>query len=137
MSEPATPASSAVDAARTFGAPAWPTDIRVDRQDRRLHIAFDDGRSFVLPAELLRVESPSAEVKGHGPGQEVTVPGKRMVGLTGAEPVGYYAVRLIFDDGHSTGIFTWAYLYELGRDQAARWQRYLDRVERDGLSRDA
>lgn len=136
MSEPATPASSAVDAARTFGAPAWPTDIRVDRQDRRLHIAFDDGRSFVLPAELLRVESPSAEVKGHGPGQEVTVPGKRMVGLTGAEPVGNYAVRLVFSDAHQSGIFTWVYLHELATQKDARWQGYLDELEEKGLSRD-
>jgi len=122
--------------ARRFGAPAWPEAIRVDRQSRQLVITFDDGHSFTLAAELLRVESPSAEVKGHGPGQEVTVPGKRTVGLTSAEAVGNYAVRLVFDDGHSTGIYTWAYLYELGRDQESLWQRYLQRLERDGLSRE-
>lgn len=116
--------------------PAWPVEIRVDRGERRLEVTFDDGARFVLPAELLRVESPSAEVQGHAPSQKVTVPGKRRVGISMVEPVGNYAVRIVFDDGHDTGIFTWSYLYALGRDQARLWQAYLDALAAKRLSRD-
>jgi DUF971 family protein len=114
-----------------------PTEIRVRLAERRLDIAFDDGSQFELPAELLRVESPSAEVKGHGVGQKKIVPGKRAVAIREVEPVGRYAIRLLFDDGHDTGLFSWPYLYELGRDRDARWQTYLDALAERGLSRDA
>jgi DUF971 family protein len=108
----------------------------VKRAEKVLEIEFDDGARFVLPAELLRVESPSAEVQGHGPGQKQIPPGKRNVALTGAEPVGNYAVRLLFDDGHSTGIYSWSYLRELGERREERWQAYLAALEAQGLSRD-
>ncbi len=117
-------------------AEPWPVEIRVHRAERRLEIDFDDGSSFSLPAELLRVESPSAEVQGHGPQQKVTVAGKRNVGIVALEPVGNYAVRIIFDDGHDTGIYSWSYLYRLGRDQAEIWAAYLEALERQGLSRE-
>ena len=97
----------------------WPVELRVVRDERRLEIDFDDGSSFDLPAELLRVESPSAEVQGHNPSQKVTVPGKRQVGIVEIEPVGNYAVRIRFDDGHETGIYAWTYLYRLGRRRPA------------------
>jgi DUF971 family protein len=113
----------------------WPVELRVKRAERLLEIDFDDGRSYRLPAELLRVESPSAEVQGHG-GEKTVVPGKRGVGLTGAEAVGNYAVRLLFDDGHDTGIYTWSYLRELGQDQERVFTRYLDALAAKGLSRD-
>ena len=114
----------------------WPTELRLDRGAGVLEIDYDDGRGFSLPAELLRVESPSAEVKGHGTGQKVTVPGKRNVGLVAAEPVGRYAVRIVFDDGHDTGIFSWAYLRELGENQDRLMAEYLAELARLGLSRD-
>jgi DUF971 family protein len=117
-------------------AAAWPREIRVHRAERRLEVDFDDGASFSYPAELLRVESPSAEVQGHGPSQKVTVPGKRGVAIVELEPVGNYAVRIVFDDGHSTGIYSWPYLYKLGRDQDRLWQAYLDALRAKGLSRD-
>ena len=107
---------------------ATPTEIKLRRQSRLLEVRFDDGACFELPYEFLRVHSPSAEVKGHGPGQETLVTGKQAVGLRAIEPVGQYAVRLIFDDGHDSGLYSWKYLYELGRDRAALWQRYLDRI---------
>ena len=91
-------------------AAAWPLEIRVKQAEQRLEIDFDDGQTFTYPAELLRVESPSAEVQGHTPSQKVTVPGKRRVGIVRLEPVGNYAVRIVFDDGHSTGIYSWSYL---------------------------
>lgn len=105
-----------------------PVEIKLRRQSRLLEVSFDDGARYELPFEFLRVHSPSAEVKGHGPGQETLVTGKQDVGLKGIEPVGQYAVRLIFDDGHDSGLYSWKYLYELGRDRASLWQRYLDRV---------
>ncbi|MEQ8965931.1 MAG: DUF971 domain-containing protein [Azospirillaceae bacterium] len=123
------PGRSATDTQR------WPTEIRIKRADKRLEIAFDTGESFSIPAELLRVESPSAEVQGHNPSQKQIVGGKREVGLTGAEPVGNYAVRLIFDDGHSTGLYSWKYLYELASRQDEIWQAYLDALAARGLSR--
>ncbi len=104
-----------------------PTEIKLRRQSRLLEVLFEDGARFELPFELLRVYSPSAEVKGHGPGQEVLVVGKENVGIRGIEPVGQYAVRLIFDDGHDSGLFSWKYLHELGRDQATLWRRYRER----------
>lgn len=112
-----------------------PTDIRLRRKSRVLAIGFDDGRTFELPFEYLRVSSPSAEVKGHGPGQEVLQTGKENVQVTALEPVGHYALRIVFDDGHNTGLYTWSYLYELGADQAARWQTYLDRLSAAGYAR--
>jgi DUF971 family protein len=105
-----------------------PVEIKLRRQSRLLEVSFDDGTRFELPFEFLRVHSPSAEVKGHGPGQETLVTGKQDVALKGIEPVGQYAVRLLFDDGHDSGLYSWKYLHELGRDRAALWQRYLDRV---------
>lgn len=114
---------------------AWPVEIRIRSAERRLEIDFDDGSRFSLPAELLRVESPSAEVQGHAPSQKVTVAGKGAVGIVRLEQVGNYAVRIVFDDGHDTGIFSWPYLYRLGRDQAEVWQAYLDALAQKGLSR--
>lgn len=111
-------------------------DIRLSKADRVLHIEFDDGGRFALSAEYLRVESPSAEVQGHGPQQKQTVPGKRDVSIIGIEPVGNYAVRLIFDDQHDTGIYTWDYLHELGRYQDRRWSGYLRALTARGLDRE-
>jgi DUF971 family protein len=102
-------------------------EIKVRSKSRLLEVSFDDGSRFELPFEYLRVHSPSAEVKGHGPGQDVLVLGKENVGIRAVEPIGQYAVRLVFDDGHDTGLFTWKYLHELGRDRTALWARYLDR----------
>ncbi|HLG86302.1 MAG TPA: DUF971 domain-containing protein [Alphaproteobacteria bacterium] len=106
------------------------------RRDRVLRIGFDDGSIFTLPAEYLRVLSPSAEVQGHGPADRKTVGGKRHVAIDRVEPVGNYAVRLVFDDGHATGIYSWAYLHELGREREARWKAYLAELQAKGLSRD-
>jgi len=103
------------------------TEIKVRSRSRVLEVSFGDGSLFSLPFEFLRVHSPSAEVKGHGPGQEVLVLGKEGVGLQGIEPIGHYAVLLIFDDGHDTGLYTWKYLYELGRNQAQLWHRYQEK----------
>jgi DUF971 family protein len=114
----------------------WPVEIRVNSADKTLEVDFDNGRGFALPAELLRVESPSAEVQGHGPSQKKTIAGRRHVGIIGVEPVGNYAVRLRFDDLHDTGIYTWRYLYKMGDEHDTLWQGYMDRLEADGLSRD-
>ena len=103
----------------------WPTELRLKRAEKRLDIAFDNGRHFNLPAEYLRVESPSAEVQGHGPGEKVIVAERAHVGILELEPVGNYAVRIRFDDGHDTGLYTWDYLHELGREHRARWTAYL------------
>lgn len=105
-----------------------PTELKLRTASRLLTVTFDDGTRFELPFEYLRTHSPSAEVKGHGPGQEVLVTGKENVGIKGVEPVGQYAVRLVFDDGHDTGLYTWKYLYELGRDQAGNLAKYQERV---------
>ncbi len=110
------------------------TEIRLRRGSRLLAVTFDDGSRFELPFEYLRVHSPSAEVKGHGPGQEVLVRGKENVGIAAVEPVGQYAVKLVFDDGHDTGLFTWKYLHELGREYRANWTRYLERCAREPLA---
>ena len=104
------------------------TELRLRTTSRLLQVTFDDGVVFELPFEYLRVNSPSAEVKGHGPGQEVLVTGKAAVGIRAIEPIGQYAVKLVFDDGHDTGLYTWKYLYELGRDREVNWARYLARV---------
>ena len=106
------------------------TEIRLRRAARVLEVSFSDGSRYELPFEYLRVHSPSAEVKGHGPGQEVLVLGKENVGITAIEPVGQYAVKLVFDDGHDTGLYTWKYLQQLGRERAENWARYLARRAR-------
>jgi DUF971 family protein len=113
-----------------------PTEIRLNRAEQVLHVAFDDGARFALPAEYLRVESPSAEVQGHGPGQRVIVPGRRHVGILRIEPVGHYAIRLVFDDLHDSGIYSWDYLHALGREQAERWAAYEQALAAKGLSRE-
>ena len=113
-----------------------PTAITLHQKSRVLEIAFSDGRSFRLPYEYLRVYSPSAEVRGHGPGQEVLQTGKREVEIRVLEPVGSYAVQPSFSDGHSTGIYSWEYLYELGENQASLWADYLERLKKAGAARD-
>jgi DUF971 family protein len=113
----------------------WPSELRLSKDKRVLHVTFEDA-AFDLPAEYLRVASPSAEVQGHSPSERKTVPGKRNVQIIGVEPVGNYAVRLVFDDMHDTGIFGWDYLYELGSNREERWRSYLDELEAKGLSRD-
>jgi DUF971 family protein len=118
-----------------FGTERWPTELRLKRAERLLEVSFDDSTSFRLPAEYLRVESPSAEVQGHGPGQKQLVSGRASVGITRIEPVGNYAVRLIFDDGHETGIYSWSYLYELGVEQERRWADYLAALKKAGQTR--
>ena len=114
----------------------WPTVLRLSKDRRALRVTFDDGAAFDLPAEYLRVTSPSAEVQGHSPSERKTVPGKRNVEIIAVEPVGNYAVKLRFDDMHDTGIYGWTYLYELGWKQAERWQDYLAELDAKGLSRD-
>jgi DUF971 family protein len=106
----------------------WPTELRLDPAKTTLAVAFDSGESFALPAEYLRVESPSAEVQGHSPEQKQIVTGKQDVKIAALEPIGNYAVRIVFDDGHNTGLFSWDYLYELGREHKARWAAYLAAV---------
>lgn len=113
----------------------WPTDIRVRDSGRTLAITFDDGQSGTVSAELLRVESPSAEVKGHGPGQEQLVWGKRSINIKKVEAVGNYAIRITFDDGHSTGIYTWPYLQKLVRDGATIFEAYEKKLAEAGMSR--
>lgn len=114
----------------------WPTEFTLSKDKRLLTVAFDDGASFAMPVEYLRVSSPSAEVKGHTPAGRKTVYGKRNVTIRAIDPVGNYAIRLMFDDGHDTGYYDWPYLYELGRDQDLRWQAYLTELEEKHLSRD-
>lgn len=111
-------------------------EVRYISADKRLEVVFEDGRAFSLPAEYLRVESPSAEVQGHVPGQKQIVPGRRHVGIMGLEPVGTYALRIKFDDLHDTGIYSWDYLYRLGEQQDVLWATYLDNLAAKGLSRD-
>jgi DUF971 family protein len=113
-----------------------PTEIKLHQKSRLLEIAFSDGRSFSLSYEFLRVFSPSAEVRGHGPGQEVLQSGKRNVDIVSLDPVGSYAVQPTFSDGHATGIFAWDYLYSLGEDQARMWEDYLQKLAAAGASRD-
>jgi DUF971 family protein len=113
-----------------------PTEILLHQQSRRLEVAFSDGARFELSFEFLRVNSPSAEVRGHGPGQEVLQTGKRNVEIREVEPVGNYGLQPVFSDGHSTGIFSWDYLYEIGQRRDALWDEYLQRLEAAGASRD-
>ncbi len=113
-----------------------PTEIRLKRAERVLEVAFADGARYALPAEYLRVESPSAEVQGHGPGQKTIVAGRREVGIMRVEPVGHYAVRIVFDDLHDSGIYSWDYLRRLGREHAERWAAYEAELAARGLSRD-
>lgn len=113
----------------------WPVELRLAEGGAELQVTFDSGETLALAAEYLRVESPSAEVKGHGPGQEQLIWGKRKVKIRKLEPVGSYAVRLIFDDGHSTGLYTWPYLLKLGREKDAIWQAYLAKLAAAGFSR--
>jgi DUF971 family protein len=114
-----------------------PTELTVHQQSRVLEIAFDDGARFRIPFELMRVYSPSAEVQGHGPGQEVLQTGKREVGIVAVEPVGHYAIKPVFSDGHESGLYTWDTLYRLGRDQDTLWQAYFERLRDAGMDRDA
>jgi DUF971 family protein len=125
-----------MSAASPFDTPHWPVEIRLKSAEKTLEIDFDDGAAFSLPAEYLRVESPSAEVQGHSASQKQLVAGRRHVGILAIEPVGNYAVRLKFDDLHDTGIFSWNYLYQLGREHEARWRAYLNELAGKGLSRD-
>lgn len=113
-----------------------PTSIRLRRAERLLDVEFDDGARFSFPAEYLRVESPSAEVQGHAPDERRVVPGKRGVAIEALEPVGNYAVRLRFDDGHDTGLYSWDWLHRIGVERDERWQTYLDLLESKGMSRD-
>lgn len=117
-------------------AQAWPSEIRLHKDRKTLSITFEKAGSFELAAEYLRVKSPSAEVQGHSPDERKTVPGKRNVGIMEVLPVGNYAVRLVFDDMHSTGIFGWDYLLDLGRNHARYWQEYLDELAAKNLSRE-
>lgn len=119
-----------------YGNRHHPIEIRLKREERVLEVDYDDGARFRLPAEYLRVESPSAEVQGHGPSQKTIVAGRRHVGIVGVEPVGTYAVRLRFDDGHDTGLYTWDYLYELGARQSELWAAYLANLAARGLNRE-
>jgi DUF971 family protein len=118
------------------GTAHWPTELRLKTADKLLEIDFDNGARFRLPAEYLRVESPSAEVQGHGPGEKQLVAGRAHVGILRLEPVGNYAVRIVFDDLHDTGIYSWSYFYELGIEQERRWAAYLAALERAGQSRE-
>ena len=118
------------------GAKPWPTEIKLRKGGAVLAVVFDNGETFELPAEYLRVVSPSAEVQGHSADERKTVGGKRNVAVIEVHPVGNYAVRLVFDDMHSTGIYSWDYFLEIGRDQDARWRGYLDELAAKGLSRD-
>ena len=120
----------------SFKSEHWPLEVRYVSQEKRLEVDFDDSACFSYPAELLRVESPSAEVQGHNPSQKQVVAGRRHVGIMAIEPVGNYAIRIKFDDLHDTGIFSWTYLYRLGRDQDEIWRAYLEALEAQGLSRE-
>jgi DUF971 family protein len=115
----------------------WPTELRLAKDRKALTVTFEGGERFALDAEYLRVMSPSAEVQGHSPDERKTVPGKRDVAILEVNPIGNYAVRLVFDDMHSTGIYSWDYLAELGRDRSRKWQGYLDELADKGLSRDS
>jgi DUF971 family protein len=117
-------------------AARWPTELRVDHGRATLTVTFDSGERFALPAEYLRVESPSAEVQGHSAAQKQLVPGKRHVRIESLEPVGNYATRIIFDDGHDTGLYSWDYLHELGSEQNTRWAAYLSELRRRSASRE-
>jgi DUF971 family protein len=114
----------------------WPTELRLSKDRRTLHVTFDNGQSVALTAEYLRVESPSAEVQGHGPSEKKTIPGKINVEILKVEPVGNYAVKLVFDDMHDTGIYGWQTLHDMARNYATKWQAYCDDLAAKGLSRE-
>ena len=114
----------------------WPTELRLNREKDQLNVTFDDGQKFSYAAEFLRVLSPSAEVQGHSPDQRVTVPGKKHVRVKAIEPIGNYAVRIVFDDGHDTGLYSWDYLLDLGESYDSRWDDYLDELEEKDLARE-
>jgi len=118
------------------GTTPQPTEIKLHQKSRVLEISFSDGKTFELPCEFLRVYSPSAEVRGHGPGQEVLQAGKKEVGITHIEPVGTYAIQLVFSDGHDTGIYSWDLLYQYGLNREEMWQAYLHRLAESGASRE-
>ena len=120
----------------SYGTKHWPTEIRLKTAEKALEIDFDDGSAFSLPAEFLRVESPSAEVQGHGADEKTIVAGRRHVGILEVEPVGNYAIRIKFDDLHDSGIYSWTYLYGLGRRRETLWAAYLAALKAKGLSRD-
>jgi DUF971 family protein len=120
----------------SYGTSRWPTEVRLKKAEKVVEIDYDDGATFRLPAEFLRVESPSAEVKGHGPGQKRLVSGRRHVGILELEAVGTYAIRIVFDDLHDTGIYSWEYLHELGANQEKLWRDYLAALAASGQSRD-
>ncbi|MEE8444270.1 MAG: DUF971 domain-containing protein [Alphaproteobacteria bacterium] len=124
------------DSDTRYGTRYRPTEIRLKKEEKILEVDFDNGKSFALPAELLRVESPSAEVQGHGPGQKQIVSGRRHVGIMEVEAVGNYAISIKFDDLHDTGIFSWDLLYHMGEEKDRLWQEYLEALEAKGLSRD-
>ena len=132
---PKTPVSTAIMAGLQPGTP-HPVEINLHQKSRVLEIIFDDGKAYRLSCEYLRVYSPSAEVRGHGPGQEVLQQGKKEVEIMAIEPVGHYAVKLVFSDGHDTGLYSWDYLYSLGENQAKLWQQYLDRLALAGVDRE-
>ena len=119
-----------------YGTTHKPTEIRLKKEEKILEVDFDDGKSFALPAEYLRVESPSAEVRGHSPSQKQTIGGRRHVGILELEPVGNYAIKIKFDDLHDTGLYSWDFLYVLGENHDEIWQSYLEALEAKGLSRD-
>jgi DUF971 family protein len=119
-----------------YGQKHRPSEIRLKRAEKVLELDFEDGFTAALPAELLRVESPSAEVQGHGPDQKKVIPGRRHVGIMGVEPVGNYAIRIKFDDLHDTGIFSWDYLYDMGQRKDEMWSDYIASLDAKGLSRD-
>ncbi len=124
------------DSDTRYGTRYRPTEIRLKKEEKILEVDFDNGKTFALPAELLRVESPSAEVQGHGPGQKQIVSGRRHVGIMEVEAVGNYAISIKFDDLHDTGIYSWDLLYIMGEDKDRIWQEYLDALAAKGLSRD-
>ncbi|MBH67893.1 MAG: hypothetical protein CMM58_06040 [Rhodospirillaceae bacterium] len=121
---------------REWSNSCWPTEIRIEAEGEVLRVSFDDGNEYALSAELLRVESPSAEVQGHGIGQKITISGKRLVRILGVEQVGNYAIKITFNDLHDTGIYTWKYLHELGENQEKIWEDYFERLLVEGLGRD-
>lgn len=125
-----------IPAQRQFGQTHAPREIRLNREAKALEVDFEDGKSFSIPAELLRVESPSAEVQGHSPGEKKIVGGRRNVDIMEITPVGNYAIALKFDDLHDSGIYTWDFLYDMGTNQETIWAQYLDAIEAAGLSRD-
>jgi DUF971 family protein len=127
---------SAETSMRSFGTKIKPKEIRLKKAEKVLEVDFEDGKSFRFPAEFLRVESPSAEVQGHGPGQKTLLTGRRHVGIIAVEPVGNYAIKIVFDDLHDTGIYSWETLYDYGLNQDEMWQTYLDALAKRGLSRD-